>query len=426
MTMESGFYVFMLLVMIWIGVMIAIPFKEGSPIKPYGPFLMLGSKKGVERIMSISRRFPKGFLSFLIYISFISLLGTSALILYNSGLVTKLYLFSPTHPNYAPSFRTIIAIPGINPFIPIKYGIIGLIIAIALHELFHGIAASKEKLKIKSVGLLFFILPIGAYVEVDEEELKRANPEKKLKVYSSGPGINLILALACLLVLAGMASSIAPVHGIPILGTIKGTDAAKYLKPGDILIKIDGKEVQDLNQFFKVFSQFKPGQYINVTVLRGNKELTFKIKLMDKYQFFKSPENKGKPLLGVEFIPLSSQTFSQILKDPLRNFMIFISLPFYHLSPISSPLTILFKAPASQIFWPIYNGIYWIFWMNFVLGTANVLPAYPFDGSGIVSALIEKRGRDPKKALIFLSVLVYGAIALQFILPWLFRWGILK
>ncbi len=424
--MTSGFYVFLLLVLAWIGVMIAIPFKEGSLVKPYGPFLMIGSSRGTERIYRASRKFPRSFISALVYISIICLIGTFALVLYNSGLITKLYFFSPSHPNYAPSVRTILAIPGINPIIPIGYGVFGLIIAIALHEFFHGIAASKEGLKIKSVGVLFFIVPIGAYVEVDEEELKKSEPKKKLRVYSAGPGINLVLALGCLLILSGMASSVSPVHGIPIVGTVKGTYAAKYLRPGDVIMAINGKEVKDLNQFFKIFSKFKPGEEINVTVLRGNKELSFRIKLMDKYQFIKSPESKGKPFLGIEFIPLSSQAFSQILKDPFRNFMIFLSLPFYHLAPISGAVARLLRAPSPTLFWPIYNGIYWIFWLNFVLGSANVLPAYPFDGSGIVSALIEKRGRDPKRALTVLSLIVYGAIALQFFIPWLFRWGIFK
>ena len=61
-------------------------------------------------------------------------------------------------------------LPGVNPFLPLLYGWFAIVCAIAIHEGAHGVAARSLGLKVKSSGLLFFLfVPIGAFVDVDEE-----------------------------------------------------------------------------------------------------------------------------------------------------------------------------------------------------------------------------------------------------------------
>ena len=68
-----------------------------------------------------------------------------------------------------------ILLPGINPYLPILYGWFAIFCAIAIHEGAHGVAARSLGLKVKSSGLIFFLfIPIGAFVDVDEDELKES------------------------------------------------------------------------------------------------------------------------------------------------------------------------------------------------------------------------------------------------------------
>ncbi|MEE9474489.1 MAG: site-2 protease family protein, partial [Candidatus Hydrothermarchaeaceae archaeon] len=62
-------------------------------------------------------------------------------------------------------------IPGVT--IPFWYGIIGLITVLVVHEFAHGIIAMSEDVPVKNLGAAFLtIIPIGAFVEPDEEKLK--------------------------------------------------------------------------------------------------------------------------------------------------------------------------------------------------------------------------------------------------------------
>jgi len=67
--------------------------------------------------------------------------------------------------------RNIFLIPGINEYIPLWYGIIALIITLIVHEFSHAILCKVESIKVKSMGVLLAIVPIGGFAEPDEEQL---------------------------------------------------------------------------------------------------------------------------------------------------------------------------------------------------------------------------------------------------------------
>ena len=105
---------------------------------------------------------------------------------------------------------TILLLPGINPILPVFYGWIAIVLAIAIHEGAHGVIARNVGLNVKSSGLLFFlIIPIGAFVDVDEEQIKKAKPRSSLKVMAAGVGGNIIVGAVCLLSVLVLVGSLA-------------------------------------------------------------------------------------------------------------------------------------------------------------------------------------------------------------------------
>ena len=74
-------------------------------------------------------------------------------------------------PTAANAPQNLLLIPGINQFIPLTWGLIGLIVTLVVHELSHGILSRVADIKVKSLGLLVALIPLGAFAEPDEAQL---------------------------------------------------------------------------------------------------------------------------------------------------------------------------------------------------------------------------------------------------------------
>ena len=71
--------------------------------------------------------------------------------------------------------RNILAIPGVNQAIPITAAVfIGLLLTIVIHEFGHAILARVEDMRVRSMGILIAVIPIGAFVEPDEADVDAA------------------------------------------------------------------------------------------------------------------------------------------------------------------------------------------------------------------------------------------------------------
>ncbi|MGZ8888184.1 MAG: site-2 protease family protein, partial [Halobacteriota archaeon] len=128
--------------------------------------------------------------------------------------------------------QNVLLIPGINQFIPLTWGLIGLIVTLVVHELSHGILSRVADIKVKSLGLLIALVPIGAFAEPDESQLlgtdaksgdKIATRPERLRVFSAGITANFAVALIAFLLFFGpVLSSITSVDGLGIAGVVSG------------------------------------------------------------------------------------------------------------------------------------------------------------------------------------------------------------
>src|SRR5437867_2489537 len=159
---------------------------------PAGPFLMWKTVRGRQLIDRIARRnvFWRWFGDLAIVLVAVTMVGTTVLLLWEATLVQS----SAVRAN-PPSPELLLGLPGINPIIPLGYGIFGLAVAIILHEFSHGILARVAKIRIRSLGLIFLIFPIGAFVEPEEEELRALPRRDRARLFAAGPATNIVLAV---------------------------------------------------------------------------------------------------------------------------------------------------------------------------------------------------------------------------------------
>lgn len=279
---------------------------------------------------------------------------------------TLLILFPPAPQQALPSVQLVI--PGIT--IPLGYGLLGLAVVIIVHELSHGFLARAENLSLKSVGLvLFFVIP-GAFVEPDEEELKRAPLRARLRVFAAGSMANILTGLVALILMSVVGLAFVP-GGIVVGGVIKDSPADGVLEPGDIIVEINGHPVPTLEDFIEVMNKTRPGEVITLAIIRDNERINISLKLGQH------PENPEKGFIGMY---------------PGQN--------------IDSRVG--FKTPLLVLF----LSLYWIYVLNIGIGLMNLFPLVPLDGGRMLMDTLKEFLPEKPAKIIGYSIMGIGLVLL--------------
>ena len=296
--------------------------------------------------------------------------------------------------------KMMIGLPGLNPVIPLWYGILALVIAMVVHEFSHGILSRVANVKVKALGLLMFFFPVGAFVEPDEDEMKNMKKWERMRLYAAGPGSNMVIAIIFSFLFSSvMVASLEPssdgVLSASVVLDYGGGDAG--LEPWMLITEVNDQVISNSEDFSNVMNETYAGQVVNVSVLnKGNPE-TYQVTLSDKGSYYlkyypNSYETwmSGKGFMGIAVV--NPEVVANSLSNPGSSggsMLQYITLPFQKLQPFPEHFTALFSptgivgAIPDSAFWILANSFYWIFWLNLMVGLTNALPAVPLDGGFI-------------------------------------------
>jgi len=145
--------------------------------------------------------------------------------------------------------RNVLAIPGVNEFLPLAVApeiLAGLALGLIVHEGGHGLFCRVEDIDIESMGLaLLAVIPIGAFVEPDEEDVQRASRGSQVRMFAAGVTNNFAISLIAFLLLFGpVMGSFAVVDGAKVGGVLSGSPAAEAgLEQGNVVTAVDGQPI---------------------------------------------------------------------------------------------------------------------------------------------------------------------------------------
>ena len=342
----------------------------------------------------------------------------------------------------AVSPKMMIGLPGLNPVIPLWYGILALVIAMVVHEFSHGILSRVADVKIKALGLLMFIFPVGAFVEPDEEEMKNMKRWERMRLYSAGPGSNMVIAIIFSLLFSWvMVDSLEPsnegVLSASVVIDYGGSDAG--LEPWMLITSIDNQDVNNAQDFSDIMNETYAGQTVNVSVLNKGQPETYQVTLSDKgsyylkyYPDYYESSMSGKGFMGIAVVDPELITDSLAHPGSSGGSMLqYITLPFQKLQPFPEHFTALFEPTGipgilpDNLFWILANCFYWIFWLNLMVGLTNALPAVPLDGGFIfadgISGILDqfKQGMtEERKEVIVDNLVGILAFTVVFLVIW--------
>ncbi|MEN4018242.1 MAG: site-2 protease family protein [Methanobacterium sp.] len=348
--MDALWFYAIAFIVIWV---LATLFKDELKIEINGPLLMRKTQRlrgFINSIAQISPRFWKYAMNMGIPIAVFFMAYTLYAIIMASTMIFQSPHVVPILPG--------VDYPGNPLFLPLSYGLIGLVTVIVVHEFAHGILARAEGISIKSIGLLLLAVLPGAFVEPDEEEIKKAKRLSKLRIYAAGSVFNITFAGICIVIVYALSSFFIPTafhsDGIIVSSVVPTGPSDGVLKEGMVIYSINGQEIKNLTDYTAFRNKIKINDILTFKTNQG----TFTVK---------TEANPNNPTLAYAgFRPADHLVVNKNISDIYGDVI---------------PWTLFF-----------FNTLLsWVGLLNLAIGTINLLPMKPLDGGLIFEELLSAR-----------------------------------
>lgn len=335
--MSFNLYLILFIILGFWGIMNYLsPSLKDRGVEVAGFTLLWRTKKFMGMIDNLSKKFGKFWDYFAKFGIIASLFGSIYILHFLFNKTLEMARTSEPQP------VATLVIPGVT--IPLWYGLIGIITLVIVHEFAHGIVARRENIPLKSVGAgVFIALPL-AFVEPKEEEMKKASPWARIKVYGAGSTANFVLGFIALLLLMLLTPLIME-DGIKVYTVQEGMPAYGVLEKGMIIHGVNDIVFQNMTEFSDIMSKFKPGDTIVLKTNKGIREIVLT----------ENPKDSTKSYIGI--------SLKTNLTTEYGSFLL-----------------------------PVYFSLFWISMLNINIGLINLLPIPPvLDGGKIVKELMEMK-----------------------------------
>ncbi|WP_254864294.1 site-2 protease family protein [Halovivax gelatinilyticus] len=233
-----------------------------------GPMVTMHTTRGREFLdwLSGPKRFWRAWANFGIGISLVVMVAMFIFLL--GAAISSIVAPQPTDIQQP---QNVLVIPGVNDFLPLSAApgiVIGLFVGLVVHEGGHGLLCRVEDIDIESMGVaMVAILPIGAFVQPDEESSRDASRGGQTRMFAAGVTNNFVVTIvgfALLFWLVGSAIAVAP--GAAVGGVVAGSPAEEAgIGENDRITHLDGEPIEDNDHFADVLDANDAGT-ITVTI----------------------------------------------------------------------------------------------------------------------------------------------------------------
>ncbi|MCZ0860428.1 site-2 protease family protein [Methanocorpusculum sp. MG] len=438
--MEFGWIVPVIIcVLVYAGVCWAIKKHNFHPeiFAFMGPCLMIRtSRTGIFDILARFRR------TFLVYGTLGVVVVAVCGILMTAMIILTAYLTMLIQPDPSPIIQpqNLLLIPGVNDFVPSTFAVwFALVFAVIIHEFGHGLLSRVENIRVKYTGILALVIPIGAFVEPDEEEIEKSPLATKLRMFAAGITNNMVVGAVCIVILSLLLGMVVPGTAPFVQGIYENYPAdLAGMQPGTVILAIDGIPVANTTDVSAILAGTTPDQMVQVLGEYKGDQQMYDITLTSVPAEIGNATSGfmgvvyGQPQAIVD--TLHAWTHPATPGEALVSALNFLVLPFSSITGSSSFAMLVTDTPDPAYlsapfegFWEVVHVLYWCAWVNILLGTFNALPLGPLDGGQMlregVKSFLAKRGKE-QYALPLCSMitnLLIVVIIIPIIMPYFFR-----
>jgi membrane-associated protease RseP (regulator of RpoE activity) len=246
-----------------------------SFVSTMGPILTLHTKRG-KRLLEWAAQWKRPWRAwgnFGLGVAFVVLVG----VLFTLVLTGITTLVNPPEPSAISQPRNVLVIPGVNDFLPLSVApeiIAGLFVGMVVHELGHGIMSRVEGIEVDSMGVaMLAIVPMGAFVQPDEESQESADRGSKARMFAAGVTNNFLIVIISLGLLFGPVAGAVAVSDGGLVGGVYDDSAAADagIGSGDRIVEVNGTAVENNSEFREVLERVD-SRAVTVTLADGEQK----------------------------------------------------------------------------------------------------------------------------------------------------------
>jgi membrane-associated protease RseP (regulator of RpoE activity) len=258
-----------------------------------------------------------------------------------------------------------ISVPGMG-VLPFWYWILAIFIIALVHEFSHGIVARAHDIPVKNTGMVFLGPIIGAFVEPNEDKLRKQSDIAQYSVLAAGSFSNILLALFALVILSFVFVPIQNTLTEPTGFTFSAyyNDSLPFAKagiqPNTLITGINNKPISDFYQFSDELICLSPGDQVKVATANKSHYLTLAA----------SPDNPDRGFLGIQDIKNEVS-----LKEEYQ--------------------TVFWQNTYAILLWVI-GFLRWLFLLSLGIGLFNLLPLPIVDGGRMMQVTLHKLSGEKK------------------------------
>ncbi len=296
-------------------------------ITAIGPILMIRTTKGLKFLEKISK--PKKFWRVIATLGIPAVFAGMAFMFSLILMMDYIMVTSPPKPSPATNPRNALLIPGINQFIPFVWGLIGLIVTLIVHEFSHAILCRVEGVRVKALGVLLALIPIGGFAEPDESELmdeKRLRRIQRIRIFSAGVISNFIVAFIAFSTFFYFLGFLQP-HVVVVSSNVEN------VKNGSVVLSINGINVYNEDD---VERALKVDDVVTLKIRQGVEIKTLKLEkiagvyiagVIDDYPAEKAGIKKGDVIVAINNVKTPTlKDFVNVMRATKPNETIAVSV----------------------------------------------------------------------------------------------------
>ncbi|SFK62265.1 Peptidase family M50 [Halogranum rubrum] len=221
-------------------------------VRIQGPLTTIHTKRGRAFLNWLARpkRFWRAWSNVGVGVALVVMVGSFFLFL--QAAIQTVQSPQPTAINQP---RNFLVIPGVNDFLPLSMApeiVFGLLVGLVVHEGGHGLLCRVEDIDIESMGVvLLTILPIGAFVEPNEESQRKTNRGARTRMFAAGVTNNFVVTIIAFALLFGpVVGAIGVAPGVAVAGSYDGSPASQAgIGGGDRIVGVAGQSVENQSTF---------------------------------------------------------------------------------------------------------------------------------------------------------------------------------